>query len=163
MKALHYYLIALVVVALDQASKYAITSRISFGNTIPVLGQVFQLTAVRNPGGAFGLFQSWAGLLTVLTLSAVIVIFALITRRAALPVLWGIALALLLGGAGGNLIDRIRLGYVVDFLQIPVWPVFNLSDVSITTGIALLGYHLIFCDGRKVDVDAVRRDPLGKA
>ena len=150
-KTRYYYLIALAVVVLDQLSKHLITSRMMFESSVPVIWNVFHITLVRNSGGAFGLFQSWAGLLTLITAAAIIVIVVLIRRRVQLPVMIGIALALQLGGAVGNLIDRIRFHYVVDFIDFRVWPVFNLADSAITAGILLLAWYVIFHERRNAD------------
>ena len=152
MKARYFYLIALLVVILDQASKHLVLSRVLFGSSIPVLRNVLFITLVENRGGAFGLFQSWAGLLTLLTIGFVIVIAALVRRRAIRRGgLVGIGLGLQLGGAVGNLIDRVRFGYVVDFINFRVWPVFNIADAAITAGLLLLAYYLFFCEGRRSD------------
>jgi len=150
-KARYFYLIALLVVILDQASKHLVLSRVPFGSSVPVLKGVLFITLVENRGGAFGLFQSWAVLLTLLTMGFVIVIAALVRRRAMLPSLVGIGLGLQLGGAVGNLIDRVRFGYVVDFINFRVWPVFNIADAAITAGLLLLAYYLFFCEGRRSD------------
>lgn len=158
MKARYFYLVALAVVALDQGSKYLVLSRLSFGSSVPAIGRVVSITAVRNPGGAFGLFQSWAGLLTLITIAAIVIIAFLIRRRTALPALLGIALALQLGGAAGNLVDRVRFGYVVDFIDLRVWPVFNIADSAITAGMVLLAYYLFFHEGRRSGADAAASD-----
>jgi signal peptidase II len=145
-KARYFYLIALAVIALDQISKLLVTSRLPFGMSVPAVQDVLYITLVRNRGGAFGLFQSWAGALIIITLAAAIAIIVVTRRGGAMPRLLGVALALQLGGALGNLIDRLRFGYVVDFFDFRVWPVFNLADSAITVGVALLAYYLIFCD-----------------
>ena len=149
MKARYLYLIALAVILLDQASKLAVINRLPFGSSVPVLDGVVYLTSVRNPGGAFGLFQSWAGMLTVITVVACVAIITLVRRRVTLPAFARIALALQLGGAVGNLIDRIRFHYVVDFIDLRVWPVFNVADSAITIGIVLLAYYIIFSERRR--------------
>jgi len=150
-KARYFYLIALLVVILDQASKHLVLSRLPFGSSIPILKNVLYVTLLENRGGAFGLFQSWAGLLVVLTLAFAIAIVVLVRRRAMLPTLLGIGLGLQLGGALGNLADRVRFGYVVDFINFRVWPVFNVADSAITAGLLLLAYYLLFCEGRRAD------------
>ena len=148
MKARYLYLIALAVVLLDQASKYAVIHRLPFGS-VPVLDGIVYFTLVRNPGGAFGLFQSWAGMLTLVTIVVCAAIIVLVRRKVALPAIAGMALALQLGGAVGNLIDRIRFHSVTDFIDLRVWPVFNVADSAITVGIVLLAYYLIFSEKRR--------------
>ena len=152
MKARYFYIIALLVVILDQAGKHLVLKRLAFGLSIPVLKNVLYITPVENRGGAFGLFQSWAGLLTLLTVAFVIAVVVLVRRRAIRRGgLVGIGLGLQLGGALGNLVDRVRFGYVVDFINFRVWPVFNIADAAITAGLLLLAYDLIFCEGRRSD------------
>lgn len=145
MRTRSIYIVALVVTILDQLTKLLVTSRLPYGASVPMLGPI-DVTLVRNPGGAFGLFQDWAAPLTIISLIVVVGIVVLSRRSGRLSLLVGIALALQLGGALGNLIDRLRLGYVVDFINLQVWPVFNLADIAITSGIALLAVHIIFCE-----------------
>jgi signal peptidase II len=145
-KPRHLYLIALVVVILDQASKLAVTMRLPLGSSIPVIGDVVYFTSVQNSGGAFGSFQSATGLLMLVTVATVIGIAILVKRTPVLSMPMGLALALALGGALGNLIDRLRFHHVIDFIDLRVWPVFNLADSAITVGIIFLGYHLLFSE-----------------
>ena len=115
-----------------------------------------EITLVRNPGGAFGLFQSGAVPLTIISLIVVAGIVMISRRSGQMVLLLGVALGLQLGGAVGNLLDRLRFGHVVDFINVQVWPIFNVADVAITTGIVLLAGHLVLCDR------AARR-PVGDA
>jgi signal peptidase II len=147
-KPRYLYLIALVVVILDQASKFAVTMRLPLGSSIPVIGDLVYFTSVRNSGGAFGSFQSATGLLTLVTVATVIGIAVLVKRSPRLPLPMGMALSLLLGGALGNLIDRLRFHHVIDFIDFRVWPVFNLADSAITVAIFFLGYHMLFSERR---------------
>lgn len=133
-----------MVAALDQLTKLIVLSRLSYGASVTLLGPV-DITLVRNPGGAFGLFQTWAVPLTVVSVAVVTGIVVISRKGCPLSPLVGTALALQLGGASGNLIDRLRLGHVVDFINLRVWPIFNLADVSITIGILLLAGYLVFC------------------
>ena len=158
MKARYLYLIALMVVILDQTSKWAVLNRLPYGSSVPVIGDIVYFTTVRNPGGAFGMFQSSAGILTVITLATVIGITIVVRRRNAVPALAGIALALLLGGSVGNLIDRVRFGHVVDFIDLygRFWPVFNVADSAITVGIIVLACYFLFVEGRRSDSVAAK-------
>jgi len=155
-KARYLYLIALMVVILDQTSKWAILKHLPYGSSVPVIGDIVYFTTVRNPGGAFGMFQSSAGILTVITLAAVIGIAIVVRRRNAVPASAGIALALLLGGSVGNLIDRVRFGHVVDFIDLRFWPVFNVADSAITVGIIVLACYFLFFEGRRSDSVAAK-------
>lgn len=125
------------VVLLDQFTKALAQNLLVPGLTHPVLPPVFFLTLVQNRGIAFGLFQDGEKiLLLVITLSiAVLAILGFRDRTGRFPVQVGIGL--ILGGAVGNLIDRLRAGAVIDFLDFRVWPVFNFADTAITIGVGL--------------------------
>ena len=137
-----------VLVAADQAVKCFVASSMQLGESIPVVAGIFHITYIENPGAAFGMFanQRWvfimAGVAVILAASAM---YRRLTRESAM-VRWGAAL--LLGGAAGNLIDRVRLGRVIDFLDFRVWPVFNIADIGICVGVACLMYALLR-DGEK--------------
>lgn len=113
------------------------------GESIPVVPGIFHITYVRNAGAAFGLFQHQTGLFVAVT-AVVIALIVLYGRQAARgqPLL-ALALGLQLGGAVGNLVDRLRGGTVVDFLDFRVWPVFNLADSAIVIGGALFAWFLL--------------------
>jgi signal peptidase II len=129
------WLIGVAVVAVDQWSKWLVTHRFALGESHPVIPSVLYLTYVHNRGAAFSLFQGQQ-LLFVLLAAAVIIwiVWELARGRGATPMRW--AWGLILGGAAGNLIDRLRFGHVIDFIDLRVWPVFNLADSAITLGVA---------------------------
>jgi signal peptidase II len=130
-------LVALTVVALDQLAKHAVRASIVPGEERGVLPGV-ALVNTRNRGVAFGFLPGDPVAVTmviVLALAALLVYFALHTSR---PLIW-LPTGMLLGGALGNIVDRLRAGYVTDFVKLPLdWPPFNLADVSITLGVILL-------------------------
>lgn len=132
-----FYGIALLVVALDQLGKLLALAYLPPHEPVAVLPGIFYLTLIKNTGIAFGLFREHPFLLFIL-ISASLVILSLwiLLPRERNPVLEK-SLALVLGGAFGNWIDRIRFGAVIDFLDFRVWPVFNLADAAITIGVAL--------------------------
>ncbi|HEU0020714.1 MAG TPA: signal peptidase II [Dehalococcoidia bacterium] len=132
---------AILVLLLDQLSKYVVIQSLSPGFSFPFRG-IFRITHVHNTGSAFGILQ---GLNTPLIFVSFIgiVILVLIYRSQPHPSNWlRLSLALQLGGAFGNLIDRMRLGYVTDFIDIGPWPVFNLADASIVSGLIILAWVL---------------------
>ncbi|MBP6965405.1 MAG: signal peptidase II [Armatimonadetes bacterium] len=139
--ATRIYIISLIVAALDQASKLFVSSKMQHGDSVSA--GPLHVTVVHNTGGAFGLFQSGAALLAIVSLAVVVVIVAYSRRVGSFSGLVGTALGLELGGAAGNLADRLRLGYVLDFIDLRVWPVFNVADAAITIGIVLFAAHLI--------------------
>ena len=110
---------------------------------MPLIPSILHLTYIQNRGAAFGLLQGHQPLFIGL---AVLVIAWLgremVKPSTSTPVAWGAALVL--GGAAGNLLDRVRLGYVVDFIDVRVWPVFNVGDSAITVGVAVLLWSSLF-------------------
>lgn len=140
-------LLSLAVVALDQGVKAWATRALTLGVPRPLLGDAVRLTRVHNPGGAFGLFPQHPG--AFVAVSVVLVgalgMFLLLGRWRR----WGGAGAgLLLGGAVGNLVDRIRWGYVLDYLEIPWFSVFNVADTAIVAGATLVALAFV-SEGRR--------------
>lgn len=141
------FLITALVILTDRLSKAWIVHRIRPGYTIPVIPGVFRLSHVLNTGAAFSLMEAWRadyvrlGLIAFSAI-AVLIVFALLWRTGRAITLSSVALALILGGALGNLYDRIRLHHVVDFLAVTIyhyhWPDFNVADSCIVIGACLL-------------------------
>ncbi|MBC7237547.1 MAG: signal peptidase II [Chloroflexi bacterium] len=138
-----------MVVLVDQYTKHLVRQNIPLGASrgpFPWLEPIITFTHVRNTGAAFGLFPNLS-IVFVLIALAVIVGIALYYRQLAQAApLLPIALGLQLGGAAGNLIDRLSQGYVTDFLDLHVWPVFNVADSAVVIGTALLAYYALFVD-----------------
>ncbi len=131
------------VTAADQAVKLIVAHYIPLGASAPLIPGVLALTQVRNPGIAFGLRAVISPLLPAAV--ALVVFFLLFSNKArwsGTPV-GRTALALAGGGALGNLIDRLRVGAVIDYLDLQIWPVFNLADAAVTAGAALLILALV--------------------
>jgi signal peptidase II len=138
------FIIVIIVLLFDQLTKALALKNITYGTSIPIINNIFHLTLVKNTGSAFGLFKdSTVIFILVAILSAIFILRFLFLKREALDIRIKIALFLVLGGALGNLIDRLRFGYVIDFLDFRVWPVFNLADSCITIGAGLLVYDII--------------------
>lgn len=136
--------ILFLAVFLDQLTKQLVLDNLGLGASWPDDG-FFRFTFVRNDGTAFGLFQDNGTLLTVVSLAAVGLIVYFYREAAMASWFTRVALGLQLGGAAGNIIDRFRHGYVVDFIDVGAWPIFNIADSAIMTGIvALIAYFLIF-------------------
>jgi len=135
-------LTAALVVAADLLTKALASRLLAPGFPIQVLGDFVRLTLVHNTGAAFGLFPGSRVAFIVFSFLAILVIAALYLRMAERRRLELVALGALLGGALGNLHDRVRHGFVVDFIEIGVdrfrWPVFNVADIAVTGGVALL-------------------------
>ncbi len=143
-----FFLTALLVAVADQLSKMWIRSNLVVGQSLPETG-FFRLTHIQNTGAAFGLFQGQSFALTIVALVGIIVllVYALLIYRR-FPILDNLlgksALGLILGGTVGNLIDRLHLGYVTDFIDIGIWPAFNIADSAIVVGVIILAYSLRF-------------------
>jgi signal peptidase II len=136
-----WYRVALVtvsVLALDQATKALVRSSIDAGSRHKFLPGI-DLVNVRNRGIAFGLFTENATLLTVLTLAALCLLIVYFARHSDRPLAW-LPTGLLLGGALGNMFDRLYRGAVTDFIDLPLWPSFNVADMAITLGVLSLLY-----------------------
>ncbi len=137
------YLIALSLLFLDQFSKYLIRQKLPVAVSIPVINSIFHITYVENTGIAFGLFPQGHSLFIIISLIIIIVI-VFFERKKVLKSPWErFCLGLVLGGALGNLIDRLRFGFVIDFLDFRVWPVFNLADSGVCIGGILMVFFLL--------------------
>jgi len=167
MKFLKYYIIAVVVLVLDQVTKWIIATRLMLNETHSVIGEFFQITSHRNRGAAFGILQDQRWFFIVVTTIVVIgIIWYLMKTVAEGKRLLPVALGLLLGGAVGNFIDRALFGEVVDFLQFnfefnflnpPVYytfPIFNLADSAIVIGVALIFLDALISWRREVKESA---------
>jgi signal peptidase II len=141
-------IIALIVIALDRWSKLWIIHNIRIGHATTIIPGVFRLTHVLNTGAAFSLFEGSASpatvrnLLIAFSVFAVVVVLALLWKFGREFSLVSFSLALILGGALGNLYDRVRFSHVVDFLEVHIvhyhWPDFNIADSAICIGACLL-------------------------
>jgi signal peptidase II len=133
--------VAAIVVALDQGSKIAAVTQLSDGRVVEVFGDFLRLNLTRNPGAAFSTGANFTIVITVIAIA--VIVFILRMSRRLTSTAWAIALGGFLGGALGNLVDRMFrepkpfYGHVVDFLELPNWPIFNLADSAIV-GAAIL-------------------------
>ena len=140
--------LAVLVFLTDQLTKYLVREFLELGESFPQDG-FFRITHTFNTGSAFGLFQDQNAPLILVSVIG-ITILALIYRGQQRPGnLLRLSLALQFGGAAGNLVDRVRLGHVTDFVDIGAWPIFNVADSSIVVGLALLAWILLGPSGSK--------------
>lgn len=132
-----FYSFTILLVFLDQFTKFLVLQGIPLHGSLPVIPGIFHLTLVFNQGIAFGLFRDHESLLFLL-ITASLGLLLWVSRHIPRWPSWSRwAFALITGGAIGNWIDRVRLGYVVDFFDLRVWPVFNVADSAITVGVSL--------------------------
>jgi signal peptidase II len=129
-------LVVLAVVAVDQAAKALVVDSLTRGEHRDLAFGI-DLVHVRNSGIAFGLFDGGGSALTIVTVAALALLLVYFATHARRPLLW-LATGLLLGGALGNLLDRARDGAVTDFIDLPLWPAFNVADMAITAGVITL-------------------------
>jgi len=134
-------IIVSTILFLDQLSKFLVTHNLLVDHSFPVIKGVFHLTLVHNRGAAFGILKNQIPLFVVTAIVAIFMICANLKNNKE-GKLYSISLGLILAGALGNLIDRLFSGYVIDFLDFRIWPVFNLADSAITIGAILLGYSI---------------------
>lgn len=138
------FIIITVILALDQFSKFIVTKKLLLHQPFAVIKGVFSLTLVHNRGAAFGILNNQVPLFIITSLFAVALLYSQIRKNNKKGLsLYTLSLSLILSGALGNLIDRASLGYVIDFLDFHIWPVFNVADSAISVGTVLLGYSIL--------------------
>jgi len=138
------FIITLSILFTDQLTKLLATQNLLLNQSVPLIKGIFYLTLIRNRGAAFGILKNQAPLFIFISIFAVILIYlALRNNKHKKYSFYNISLALILSGALGNLIDRLRLGYVIDFLDFRIWPVFNVADSAITIGAILLAWSML--------------------
>lgn len=152
---LKYRFLAIIVSTLfvDQFTKFLVQRLMFEGESIAVLPPVFYLTLVRNPGAAFGMLAGqtiFLIMITLLLLAAAVVLYDKIVKS---PPIFQIGTGLILGGAIGNLIDRLYGGTVTDFLDFRVWPVFNFADVGIVVGVGIIIYSILIASKKATGKD----------
>ena len=133
-------LVALATVVVDQAVKAFVRASVDAGERIDVLPAV-DIVNVRNTGVAFSMLSGGGALPFVVGLVALSALLAFFATHATRPLVW-LPTGMLVGGAAGNLVDRVRAGYVTDFIKLPHWPAFNVADIAITVGVVVMIYVL---------------------
>lgn len=139
-----FFAIVAVVVIVDRITKQLVNSNLAHGERIEIIGEWFQLRHVHNRGIAFGMFSELGSVLILLTIVVAVVLVFLLSKIAMQSMISLIGSALLVGGALGNLFDRTYYKYVIDFLDFPRFPTFNVADIAITTGVLTLVVALWF-------------------
>lgn len=139
-------LVLAIVLGLDQLTKHTLAASIRPGETRKFLPAI-DFVHVRNTGVAFGFLSGGGALVLIFTLAALTALIGYFVLRPNRPLLW-LPTGMLVGGAIGNLIDRIASGSVIDFIKLPAWPAFNVADMSITFGVLALLWVL---EGKRTD------------
>ncbi len=136
-----FYIIIMLLITLDQAIKFLVNNSLSYGQSIPVIRNIFHFTYVRNSGAGFGILQGYKELLIIVNI-IIISILLIYRHKTGSDRYLDIAMALIIGGAIGNIIDRIRFSFVIDYLDFRIWPVFNLADSAVVIGVGILIIYL---------------------
>lgn len=146
-------IIALLMTLLDQLAKWIVVHRLGLRlhESIHVIPGVFSITLVHNSGIAFGLFPGLPDVFMVITLLSMFIVLYFYLTVEPRDVSLTVGCALILGGAMGNLLDRFRFGYVVDFINFSFWPAFNIADSSVSIGVALLLVSFLWKKGTAED------------
>lgn len=137
-------LLVLFIILLDQIIKYFVSTNMFLGQSIPVLPQIFHLTYIQNPGAAFGILENQRSLFILIAAVLIVAVIYFYKKIIQLSKLFQVGIALLFGGAIGNMIDRIFIGRVIDYMDFRIWPVFNLADIAIVSGCAIIAFNLLF-------------------
>lgn len=146
-------LLAITVVIVDQWTKYYVQNNMVLGTSIPVIADIFHLTYILNPGAAFGILENQRYFFVIIAVVMIGAVAFLYHRIALQPLVLRLGVGLLSGGAVGNGIDRINTGYVVDFFDFRIWPIFNIADIAIVSGVGCIIYTLLFIPEVKDEAD----------
>ncbi len=143
----------IAIIGLDQLTKYFAVVHLTNVRTHPLIEDVFHLTYVENPGAGFGVFADYTWLLSVLSAVVALALIGYVVVKRPNNAWLMTALTFLCGGAVGNFIDRVRLGYVVDFLDFTLinFPVFNVADCFVTVGAILLAVYIVFFEDKATE------------
>nr|WP_276938402.1 signal peptidase II [Helcococcus sueciensis] len=151
-----YAILFVILVAIDQVTKYIAIINLKGKNEVVIIDKWLHFTYVENSGAAFGIFQNATILFTILTIIIVFgIMWYMLKESNNIGIFLKFSLVMIIAGAIGNLIDRIRLGYVVDFIYSPLgglynFPVFNFADIYVTCSAIFLIIYLLFIDGKDV-------------
>lgn len=141
-KYITIFSIALIIILIDQIIKFLIKINFQLNQSFPLIKNIFHLTYIHNFGAGFGILQNQQWILIFISLIAIGAIFYYFDRIKEKEILLQILVGFILGGTIGNLIDRLAYGFVIDFLDFRIWPVFNIADSFVTIGITGLIIYL---------------------
>ena len=141
---MYFYFPIVFFFLLDQFVKYLVRTNMELGQSFPIIFGIFHLTYIENPGAAFGILANRRLLFLLLTIIIVGVMFYLYFQLRQKKSLTAFSLGLVISGALGNFIDRFFRGTVTDLFDLRIWPIFNIADICICVGLALLCYLLLF-------------------
>lgn len=137
------------IILIDQLSKFYIQETMTIGMSHPIITNVFHITYILNPGAAFGILENQRLFFIFIAIVMIFVVAYIYPKIPSNSSLLRLGVALLVGGAIGNVIDRVKFGYVVDFFDFRIWPIFNIADITIVIGVTLIIYSMIFLSNIK--------------
>ena len=140
---MYFLLVALLVIIFDQLTKYYVVSNFYLGESVPVIENIFHWTYILNPGAAFGMFEGSRWFFVVIAIGVLFGIWYMKDEINEGDWMMQYGAALFGGGAIGNLIDRARSGLVIDFFDFRIWPVFNVADIAICVGVAMILWKVL--------------------
>ena len=140
---MYFLLVALLVIIFDQLTKYYVVSNFYLGESVPVIENIFHWTYILNPGAAFGMFEGSRWFFVVIAIGVLFGIWYMKDEINEGGWMMQDGAALFGGGAIGNLIDRARSGLVIDFFDFRIWPVFNVADIAICVGVAMILWKVL--------------------
>jgi signal peptidase II len=140
---MYFLLVALLVIIFDQLTKYYVVSNFYLGESVPVIENIFHWTYILNPGAAFGMFEGSRWFFVVIAIGVLVGIWYMKDEINEGGWMMQYGAALFGGGAIGNLIDRARSGLVIDFFDFRIWPVFNVADIAICVGVAMILWKIL--------------------
>ncbi|NLS45545.1 MAG: signal peptidase II [Firmicutes bacterium] len=132
------------IIIFDQVTKILVEKAIPIGISVPIIKGLIQISRIYNPGSALGILTT--AKIPIITSVIILIAWLILIRKRAYERLdksLRLGVGLIIGGTAGNLIDRIRLGFVIDFIDLHIWPIFNLADVAVCAGAVILVYSLI--------------------
>lgn len=136
------FLTAFSIVLIDQLTKFLIKANFQLNESIPIINNIFHLTYINNFGAGFGILQQQKWILVFISIIVIGLIFYYLDKIKEKELLLQVLVGFILGGTTGNLIDRLYYGYVIDFLDFQVWPIFNIADSFVTIGVIGLIIYL---------------------
>lgn len=153
-----YYVIIAVIITVDQLVKHIVQSNMQLNDTIPLVDGIFHLTYIHNYGAAFSILENKQVFLLILTGVVILGILIYMTvKRKTTPRLVMLSFALIVGGGAGNLVDRALRGYVVDFFDFRIWPIFNVADIAVVCGCILMVFYIVVVEPRQQKQMAARK------
>ena len=137
-------ILIITTIVLDQIVKYYINLNMTVGQSIPIINDILHITYVLNPGAAFGILEHKRVFFILIVFVMLVISYYVYKKISKMNLFLKIGMALLIGGAIGNLIDRVKTGYVIDFIDFRIWPVFNIADIAIVIGVGIIIYFMLF-------------------